>query len=542
MKAIMRTTPLFILFIAGLLIGPVSPATTRAENPGEEKNTPAGPGETALLPIPSPPLDQLEKAVADQLLAGQELVEKAARSTTADAVSKARAFGQMGHLYMAYELNEAAEASLRNAVSLDPDQYNWSYSLAYLLQLMGDYDKAISFYDRLLSRHPDDSLLHNRLGECLRGLNQLEPARRAFEKAYQINPDEAATLARLGEVALAEKRFQDAVELLVSALEKQPSANRLHYPLAMAYRGLKDMQNARLHLSRMGKVGVQPKDPLKEHLEQLVTGYRVHIINGKMAHAAGRPMEAIQEFEKAIQAAPGKTTAYIDLAATLGQVRKFRSAVAMLEKALEIQPENETAHFNLGALLGFLGDYGAAAPHLQFVVRKTPDDALAHFTLADTYQAQQKFDLAFTHYLRAVNLNSTFTEAWLCMANYLIRTSQNKEALVVLETAHEEQPRDGQIAHSLARFLAGCPDAGLRDGQRALKLALAVYTANPHFEHARTLAMAFAETDRCDQAVQWQTAAIDAAVNIPEARPLLGSMNRNLNHYKTQRPCKVPAF
>ncbi|MCP4692505.1 MAG: tetratricopeptide repeat protein [Desulfobacterales bacterium] len=541
MKQTPRITPLLVIILAGLLAWSAPLPKLHAQTPAEEKSAPDAAGGTELLPIPAPPLEQLEKAVAAQLLEGRKLVEKTVQSNTADAVIKARAFGQMGQLYMAYELNDAAEASLRNATTLDPSDYNWTYSLAYLLQIMGKYEDAISYYTLLIDRDPGSGLLHIRLGECRRGMNQLEPARRAYEKAYEINPDEAATLARLGEVALAEKRYQDAAALLTSALERQPGANRLHYPLAMAYRGLKDMQNARLHLSRMGKVGVQPDDPLRTHLDQLVTGYRVHIIAGKMAHAVGRPVEAIESFEKAMEAAPEMPEAYINIASPMSQLKKYRPAVGMLQKAIEIRPENETARFNLGALLAFLGDYETAAPHLLFVVEKKPDDALALLTLADLFKAQRRFDKAFTYYTRAVNLDSRFIDAWLWMSNYLINTGQYKAALTVLETAHGEQPREGVIAHALARLLAGCPDAAHRDGRRALALARKVFTASPQYEHARTLAMAYAETDQCDEAVKWQTAAIDAAVNFPEARPLLGAMNRNLNHFKTQRPCKIPS-
>ncbi len=95
------------------------------------------------------------------------------------------------------------------------------------------YDEAIPLFSRLLSSRPDSSLLYNRPGECYRGLNQPDSARRAFEEAYEINSDDAAALARPGESALAEQRFQDAADLLSSALEKQPGANRLHHPLGL---------------------------------------------------------------------------------------------------------------------------------------------------------------------------------------------------------------------------------------------------------------------------------------------------------------------
>ena len=41
-----------------------------------------------------------------------------------------------------------------------------------------------------------------------------------------------------------------------------PEVTRLHYPLALAYRGLNDRAKAEEHLAKAGQVGLKPPDPL----------------------------------------------------------------------------------------------------------------------------------------------------------------------------------------------------------------------------------------------------------------------------------------
>jgi len=68
-------------------------------------------------------------------------------------------------------------------------------------------------------------------------------------------------LARLGELAVVEKQYQTAVYFLTLALQRLPDANRLHYSLGLAYRGLGDKEKARAHLAKRGSVGVKTPDP-----------------------------------------------------------------------------------------------------------------------------------------------------------------------------------------------------------------------------------------------------------------------------------------
>jgi tetratricopeptide (TPR) repeat protein len=534
---------LLIIFIVSITMLVIPRALTGQKTPHQENAAENKPGEE-LKPVPYPPLDHLEKAVSDQLQEGRRMVDVVSADLTASRQKRAEAYGELGQLYHAYELNEAAEACYRNALVLDPSHLEWTYSLGYLLQLTGRFSEALQFYQQMKidPQNPQLAyLVHIRIGECFRKLNQLDQAKSAFEAAYQLNPEGPAVLARLGEIALEERRFDDAIKYISSALEKQPEANRLHYSLGMAYRGKGDTEKARLHLSQYGMVGVQPPDPVKTHLEKLVTGYWTHILAGKLAFSAGRYTEAARAFEKAIKENPEDAGARINLSAALGQLKKYQEAITQLQEAIRLEPENVTAHFNLGSLQVTSGDYKEAIKHFQFVVKKNPKDSQAHLALANGFQKEQQFDKAIEHYKVALTLDPGLSWAWIDLASVLRSVGRQAEALKVLEEAHSRIPYDGPIAHALARLLVTTPDLDQRQGQRALELALKVYQAFEDIEHARTVAFAYAELNQCDNAAAWLEKAIELASKSSGSAAIVENLKSNLEYFKTNRPCRVPA-
>ena len=68
-----------------------------------------------------------------------------------------------------------------------------------------------------------------------------------------------------------------------------------------------------------------------------------------------------------------------------------------------------------------------------------------------------------------------------------------------------------QTAVAVARLLAACPDLAIRNGARALELGLAAWNAQPIVPHAETVALAWAELGRCEEAARWEQTAIDVA-------------------------------
>lgn len=486
--------------------------------------------------FPFPDLSALEPAVAEQL----QDIEVLLRSL--DPAKELRTsggiFADAGQIYHAYELEAAAVACYLNAEILLPGDHRWPYLRAVLLQKAGDLAGAANAYRVALLGLDEHVPSLVRLAEVRQAQGRLDEAKELLTRALRIKPSSAAAAAGLGEIALAERSYEEAVRRLTEVLEQVPGANRYRYPLALAYRGLGDRDAAAKHLALRGEVGLQPADPLLEGLEDLKRGERVYLLRGRRAFGAGRYPEAAEAFAAAVEARPDSARARINLASALALSGSRDQAVEELNRALRLEPDNLTARFNLGRLMLEAGRTELAIPQLRFVVEKNPEDLRATTSLAEAYRSTGKLEAALRWYAKAVELDPGQEAARLEEASVLVALERYREATARLETAHELMPREGRLMMALARLLAASPDPSVRDGERALELAQQVYQVAKTVASAELLAMALAETGRCEQAAEWQQGVVEAAEKA--GLESVAARRETLRHYLESRPCRPP--
>ena len=80
----------------------------------------------------------------------------------------------------------------------------------------------------------------------------------------------------------------------------------------------------------------------------------------------------------------------------------------------------------------------------------------------------------------------------------------------MLETAFSRQPQTAAVINALARLLATAPASDVRDGKRALEMAMSLFEANSTLEIGQTYAMALAESGNFTKAAELQQEIISA--------------------------------
>jgi Flp pilus assembly protein TadD len=290
-----------------------------------------------------------------------------------------------------------------------------------------------------------------------------------------------------------------------------PAANRLHYALALAYRGLGNQDQAKEHLRLRGVVGIRPDDPFRDELVETARGERLAVIRGREAFRAARYEEARALFGEALSFAPDSVRALTDRAAASAALGDLEAAYADLERAAAVEPESATVRFNLGRLHVYQGRFGEAVPLLEAVVQESPKDEAALQLLGLALRRSGRSEEATAVLEVLAKLAPSHEGVHLDLAESRVDAARYAEALQGIEEAFQLLPESGLIAHVLARLLAAVPSYELRDGVRAFQLARVVYEASPTVAHAETLALALAENGRCEEAAQWQAAAIDGA-------------------------------
>jgi tetratricopeptide (TPR) repeat protein len=493
-----------------------------------------------LAPLQKPDTRSMEPEVREHLTSAQNALAAAAGDRATPAAKLGEAYGMMGQIYQAYALNEQARQCYLNASLLAPKDFRWAYLLGKLHEREGDAQRAVGYYNAARSLRPDYLPVFVSLGNIYLQLNRLEEAGDFFRRALALDEASAAAQYGLGQVALSKRSYAEAVKYLEQALRLAPEANRLHYALAMAYRGLGEVTKAQAHLSLSGSVGVRASDPLLDGLQDLVRGARLHLIRGRAALEARRFAEAVGEFRKAVAEQPQSIPAHFNLGAALTQTGDLTGAVEQFEETLRLDPEHANAHYNLGLLLAQADRHEEAIKHLRSAVVALPGDNGARFLLAQELSKANRLEEAGAEWSRVVQSDPDNEEALLWLVKVLLAGKQYKQALSVLEKGHAQFPQKGPTTVTLAYLLAAAPQLELRDGRRALELAQRAYQATGAAGHGALVAMALAELGRCDEAADWQRRMMAKAAS--EAKPELAArLKAELERYERARPCRPAA-
>ena len=519
------------VLLVGFFLAASSSVEAASQAPGAALLPPARPN---LLAVPLPDLDSLEPSVAQQIREVQQSVGTLVAKPSLGRSDLADAYGTLGQMYHAYEIFDAAEACYKNATRVKPDDFRWLHFLGYLHQQTGRLEEAVDFYDAALKARPDDHVVTVYLGDVYLRLNRRTEARLQFQAALDRFP--AAALSRLGELALVEGRFKEAIRNFESALERVPQATRIHYSLAMAYRGLGQLERAQTHLQQVGPGDIRPVDPLVESLQDLLRGERALAIRGRLAYQGEQYKDAADAFAKAVEAAPTSATARVNLGSALSRLGDTEGAIRELRTALRFDPQNVGAHLNLGMLLAGEGRHADAVDHLRIVVDQTPENVDATRVLARSLMKLERTDEAIA-VLRQITSSDPGDEGTLLSLSILLsERARFADARDLLDRANRLFPNRMPTATTLARLLAASPDVSIRDGSRALALAMTVYEAQPTAVHSETVALSLAELGRCGEAASWLQKALGEARRDGDA-DLVARLGKELPHYQ-RTPCR----
>jgi len=495
------------------------------------------PSRKELAEVHVPDLSTLEQGVREQLTAEQDSLTATLKNSAISDVALSEAYGKLGQTYQAYAITAPARECYFNATILAPNDFRWIYLPAKLDQQAGYFEDAISRFSRARSLRPDYVAASVNLGNIFLELNRLSDAEAAFAKALEIEKNNPAALYGMGQVSASNRKYAEAVQYFERTLAQVPAANRVHYSLAMAYRGLGNAEKVKAHLAQQGTVGVRVADPLLDGLQDLITGERVYLSRGKIAFEARRFAEAANEFRKAVATKPDSVTARVNLGAALSQTGDLKGAAEQFEEVLRLEPGKATAHYNLGIILAVQNKPEQAIAHLRSALSVEPNDTTARFLLAQQLNKSGNTNEALNEYSRVIQANPANESALLELVKLLYRKGQFKQALDGLETSYAQYPQRGRTVVLLAYLLAASPQTDLRNGTRALDLAQRVYAASSTPQYGALVALALAELGRCSEAADWQRRMI-AAAETDKNTDLLVKLRAGLKQYENVQPCR----
>jgi tetratricopeptide (TPR) repeat protein len=230
----------------------------------------------------------------------------------------------------------AARRHLEEAIALNPTHFTARYNLGIALAELNDPAGAKEQLEKALAlgSGATEPRVRYRLAIVLRALGEdgeAEKQSKLTEEELQVEADKMLAFGKSeeAEAALKAGDAQKAVGLYRGAIEATPGDALLNFKFAMA-------------LDRMNDTGAE-QTALQEAIKIDPTFALAHNQIGYLASRDGDFASAEEHFRLAVQAAPGYTEAWVNLAAALGMESRFSEALDAVANAIKLDPRNDQA-------------------------------------------------------------------------------------------------------------------------------------------------------------------------------------------------------
>ena len=253
----------------------------------------------------------------------------------------------------------------------------------------------------------------------------------------------------------------------------------------------------------------------------------------------GHYQRAVEAFTFAIEAVPHDFEALNNRGFARIYTGDYDGAIADCTMAITLNPGSAKAYNNRGFAYIFKGSYGKALKDFDQAITINPRyvDAYSNRCLARI--RQERYPQAVTDCSQALAINPRSAKSLYNRGFARDRQGDPAGALGDYVQALSVNPDYIEVLNNIAWILATSPDERLRDGKRAVALAERANAHATDINFMDTLAAAYAEAGRYDDAVAMANRVISMLAESGGASEL-GPHVERLSLYEEGRPYRDP--
>ena len=388
----------------------------------------------------------------------------------------------------------------------------------------GANKEALDIISKLANQYPTNVHVRLRLAGQLDKMEQSQASQKEAEEALRLKPDSAEAHLLMASALTAAEKLSDAADHARRCTELAPE-------------NIIGWQNYCALLIQLGK----NKEAIaagRNGLAVVPDSAELHV-NLAVALTRGRNIEeAIEHYSLATKVRPSLFEPHLQLAYWLTASGRLTEAIAQYQQAAKLRPDDLQPHNNLSQLYRRIGQTNEALAEAEAALRINSQSPEAHFNAAEGLLLLNETNKAAEHLETALRLKPQFPGAHYRLGLLLFRENKTKDGIDHWRTALEQKPEWPELCNELAWVLATHPDAAIRNGTEAVQLAersvKAAGDENPAL--LDTLAAAYAEAGRFEDAVKTEQRVIELLSKIPQAAQQLPELKERLALFQKRQP------
>jgi len=341
----------------------------------------------------------------------------------------------------------------------------------------------------------------------------------ALDRAIKLDSSNSDAWQARALAQLRTGNFDQAVKDLEVLLERDKENYVALLALAEAMANLKKTDEAIALAGRAIKL--EPDAPQAYELRA-----RIHVLTNAMDRA-------LVDVNKALHLLPGSYTSLLLRARLLQAKEKYEEALSDVETALKVRPKAVSALFLKSTIYESQRRFGRAAATMRQVVILQPENEQARLMLGMYYSMGSKVKEALIEFDQILEKNKGNTAALYWRADTRLNIGDHQGARKDYELVLQANPKHEATLNNLAWLLATSPEDKLRNGKRAVELALQASESSqykkPHI--LSTLAAAYAENGDYEKAVEWASKAVQLG-----RKDIQEQLEAELKSYQQKKP------
>jgi len=367
----------------------------------------------ALYDSPYNPEIMTEMAIYEQKLGNNkkavELLELA-RDRNSDALSPRLL---LGTYYLRRGQVNTAQLIMDELNKIEPERPDVQMYFGQIKLATGRSSEAVSIFSKLIQVEPDSPDLLTKYGTALRMNGEINSARKTLETAWELSEKSISeALIELGKLELAEKNYQEVkiiIEDLKTGFPDQAGAYILEGDLAMSQKKLQEAVHAfQFALQRSDTTSVVLKlfkaykqsgisdkafDLLDNAVKKRPDDLRLGMMFAGVKQKTGDTVAAINIYQNLLKQYPGNALILNNLAWVYnGSDRK--KALLFAEKAYKATPELPQIIDSYGWFCILDGRLKEGLSLLETAVKKSPADPEFRYHLAEALRLSGEKDSA----------------------------------------------------------------------------------------------------------------------------------------------------